>query len=676
MEIHAVTSPDNDELVDGQPPSDTPPAGPPAARKRSRWRIVRRVLYLLLALIVIVPSGTFLIVYAAVSVPRPGDLRLNQVAVIYAADGASVLSKIVPPEGNRTDVTIDQIPPQVRDAVISAEDRDFRTDSGFSIPGLARAFRDNLFDRENTGESSTITQQYVRNALVGNERSLSRKVRELAIAAKMTEQWSKDDILTAYLNTIYFGRGAYGIAAAAKAYFGKPVQELSTEQGALLAAVIQRPSGLDPATNPDGATKRWGYVLDEMVTDGSLSAADRPKMRFPQVIPAPRAKADASDPEGLIESQVLKELSAAGIGEDQLNTGGLRITTTIDPKAQQAAVDAVAKSMRGRSERLRTAVVSVDPHTGAVRAYYGGADGHGYDFANAPQQPGSSFRIFGLAENLELGKPLSMMYDSSPLTVNGIKIDNIEGEQCGTCTIAEALKRSLNTSFYRMELDMQDGPRKIADMAHKLGIPETVPGVGKSLTEPDGSGPNNGIVLGQYAVRPFDMASAYATFAASGRYHAPHFVQKVVDADGQVLLDRGAEEVGERRVDAAVADNVTDAMKPIAAWAGRHDLADGRVSAAITGTTHLGDAGETKDAWMIGYTPSLSTAVWVGNDQNAALRDANGDMINGSGLPADIWKATMDGALQGTPNETFPTPPPIAGQPGVPPWTAPYTAPR
>ncbi|WUC08215.1 penicillin-binding protein [Nocardia sp. NBC_00565] len=637
---------------------------------------MRRVIYVLLALSIILPSTVFLIAYTTVSVPKPGDLKTNQVATILASDGSSVISKVVPPDGNRTDVSIDQIPPHVRNAVIAAEDRDFYTNPGFSVSGFMRAARDQALNKESAGGGSTITQQYVKNALVGDEHSLTRKLHELVISAKMARQWSKDEILAAYLNTIYFGRGAYGIDAAAKAYFGKPVQELSVAEGAVLAATIQQPSGLDPEKNPDGAKTRWNYVLDGMVAGGNLKAEERQAQQFPQVVPVASTKDKGLDagPEGLIKTQVLKELAAAGISEQQLNTEGLQITTTIDAKAQQSAVEAAQKKMQGEPDQLRTAVVSVDPKTGAVRAYYGGDDGQGYDFANAGLQPGSSFKVFGLAENLELGIPLSQMYDSSPVTANGIKITNVEGEQCGTCTIAEALKRSLNTSFYRMELDMQNGPQKIADMAHKLGIPETIPGVGKSLVEPDGGAPNNGIVLGQYQARALDMASAYATLAASGVYHAPHFVSKVVNADGAVLMDRG-EVAGERRVAAAVADNVTDAMKPIAAWSRNHNLANGRESATKTGTAQLGDTGENKDAWMVGYTPSLSTAVWVGSIDNSALRNYSGGMVYGSGLPSDIWKATMDGALQGTPNETFPKPAPIKGQAGVPAWSAPFTPP-
>ncbi|WP_083893287.1 transglycosylase domain-containing protein [Nocardia veterana] len=676
----------------GTPPSGPPPRkgngggdGPggsagrgPKGKKKSPWRIVRRVLYVLVALAIVVPSAVFLIAYTTVSIPQPGDLKTNQVATILAADGNSVISKIVPPQGNRTDVTIDQIPPHVRNAVIAAEDRDFYSNPGFSISGFARAARDNLLGKESAGGGSTITQQYVKNAMVGNQHSLNRKMRELVISAKMARQWSKNDILTAYLNTIPFGRGTFGIDAAAKAYFGKPVEQLTIEEGAVLAATIQQPYGLDPENNPKGAETRWNYVLDGMVAGGNLPAAERSKMVYPKVLPS-SASNDSDQPSepgsnGLIKRQVLKELSDAGITDSQLNTEGLQITTTIDQKAQQAAVDAVHKNMQGERDEIRTAVVSVDPKSGGVRAYYGGDNATGWDFANAGLQSGSTFKVFGLAENLELGKPLSTMYDSSDLTVNGIKITNAEGETCGTCTIAEALKRSLNTSFYRMELDMPDGPAKIAAMAHRLGIPETIPGVGQTLTEPDGSGPNNGIILGQYQVRPLDMASAYATIAASGVYHKPHFVQKVVTADGQVLLDRG-QVAGEQRVSAAVADNLTSAMEPIAASSRNHGLAGGRKSAAKTGTTQLGDTGQNKDAWMIGFTPSLSTAVWVGTADGVALKTPGGAIMYGSGLPSDIWKDTMDGALEGTPKENFPKPAAIGGQAGVPSYSAPYTAP-
>ncbi|MFC8177576.1 transglycosylase domain-containing protein [Rhodococcus sp. NPDC057297] len=676
------------------PPSNLPPTGPPdddvprssgneppeppergsaaKTKKKSKWRTVRRTLYVLVALGLIVPILTFMVAYTVEDVPRPGDIKTNQVATILASDGTTELGRVVPPEGNRTDVTIDQIPLHVRNAVLSAEDRDFYSNPGFSITGFGRALRDNVLGRDSAGGGSTITQQYVKNALVGSERTLTRKMRELVISSKMARQWSKDDILAAYLNTIYFGRGAYGIAAASTAYFGKPVDQLTIEEGAVLAATIQQPSGLDPEFNPEGAQSRWDYVLDGMVSQGNIDQAQRAAMVYPPWIPSSAASNDDTDsgPNGLIKAQVLRELSAAGVSEQDLNTEGLQITTTIDPAAQAAAIDAVNSNLEGEPGDLRTASVSIDPRTGAVKSYYGGADGRGFDFAQSGLQTGSSFKVFGLAAALDQGIPLSQMYDSSPLTVNGISIGNVEGESCGTCTIAEALKRSLNTSFYRMQLAMDNGPQSIADMAHKLGVAEEIPGVGPTLTEGDGVGPNNGIVLGQYQSRVIDMASAYATLAASGIYHAPHFVQRVVTADGTVLLDRGAEP-GQQVVPAAVADNVTAAMRPIAGYSNGHNLAGGRQSAAKTGTAQLGDTGENKDAWMVGYTPSLSTAVWVGTEQGLPLQNSYGGSIYGSGIPSDIWKDTMDGTLEGTTNETFPTPEPIAGQAGVPQYSAP-----
>ncbi|MGW6692739.1 transglycosylase domain-containing protein [Rhodococcus sp. NPDC054953] len=646
--------------------------------KSKRWKIVRRTLYSLVAIGMVVPLLAFMVAYMAEDVPRPGDMKTNQVATIYASDGSTVLSTIVPPEGNRTDVAIDEIPVHVRNAVLAAEDRDFYSNPGFSISGFARAARDQLLNKPSAGGGSTITQQYVKNAMVGSEHSYTRKFKELVISAKMARQWSKDDILAAYLNTIPFGRGVFGIAAASEAYFDKPVEQLTVEEGAVMAATIQQPYGLDPSTNPTGAESRWNYVLDGMVGANTLDAGQRAGMAYPYVVPLSEVDSGAvgTGPAGLIRNQVVKELEANGINEQVLNTEGLQITTTIDDQAQQAAVAAVTDNMEGEDPNIRTAVVSVDPKTGGVKAYYGGTEGSGYDFAQAGLQTGSSFKVFGLAAALDEGIPLSKMYDSSPLTLGGVTINNAEGASCGVCTIAEATKRSLNTSFYRQMMSIENGPEKIAAIAHKAGIPEQIPGLaGTTLQESNGKS-EYGIVLGQYQSRVIDMASSYATLAASGVYRAPHFIQKVITADGTVLLDRGASVAGESRLDAAVADNITSALEPIAAYSRNHGLAGGRPSAAKTGTAQLGDTGENKDAWMVGYTPSLSTAVWVGTEQGLPLQNSWGGLMYGSGLPSDIWKDTMDGALEGTDVEQFPEPEPIAGQAGVPAYTAPYTPPK
>lgn len=668
------------------PPKPPPPRRPIGGRERPErpvpgaqpthqinWKWVRRALYATAAVLLILPLVTFGMAYMIVDVPQPGDIRTNQVSTILASDGSEI-AKIVPPEGNRVDVNIDQIPVHVRNAVMAAEDRDFYSNPGFSFTGFARAIKNNIFGGDTQG-GSTITQQYVKNALVGSERAglggLVRKAKELVISTKMSGQWSKDQVLQSYLNIIYFGRGAYGIAAASKAYFDKPVEQLTVAEGALLAALIQRPSTLDPAVDPDGAAERWNWVLDGMVDIGALSSNERAEQVFPPTVPPDLARDQnqTTGPNGLIERQVTKELlDLFNITEQTLNTEGLQITTTIDPKAQKAAEEAVAEYMEGQDPDMRTAVVSIDPRTGAVKAYYGGSDANGFDFAQAGLPTGSSFKVFALVAALEQGMGLGYQVDSSPLTVNGIKINNVEGGGCGTCSIAEALKQSLNTSYYRLMLKLENGPEDVADAAHRAGIAKSFPGVEHTLSE-DGQGgpPNNGIVLGQYQSRVIDMASAYATLANSGVYHPPHFVQKVVNSDGQVLFDATSQDNGEQRIEKAVADNVTAAMQPIAAYSKGHALAGGRPSAAKTGTNQLGDTDANRDAWMVGYTPSLSTAVWVGTTEGTKpLENKWGGAIYGSGLPSDIWKATMDGALEDTDVESFPKPTEIGGYAGIP----------
>jgi membrane peptidoglycan carboxypeptidase len=661
----------------GGPPGGGPPSGPPGPRPagfKVNWKWVRRTLYVGVAAMLVLPIVTFAMAYLIVDVPKPGDIRTAQVSTILASDG-SELAKIVPPEGNRVDVNIDQIPVHVRDAVMAAEDRDFYTNPGFSFSGFARAFKNNIFGGDLQG-GSTITQQYVKNALVGDARSgvggLVRKAKELVISTKMSREWSKDAVLQSYLNIIYFGRGSYGISAAAKAYFDKPVEQLTVADGALLAALIQRPSTLDPAVDPEGAAERWNWVLDGMVTMGALSPSDRAAQVFPPTVSADAARAanQTTGPNGLIERQVTKELlDLFNIDEQTLNTEGLQVTTTIDPKAQTAAEQAVTENLDGQEPDMRSAVVSIDPRTGGVKAYYGGTDANGFDFAQAGLPTGSSFKVFALVAALQQGIGLGYQIDSSPVTENGVTITNVEGEGCGVCNIAEALKRSLNTSYYRLMLKLKNGPQDVADAAHAAGIAESFPGVEHTLSE-DGKGgpPYDGVVLGQYQSRVIDMASAYATLAASGVYHKPHFVQKVVNADGEVLFDATQQDnSGEQKIDKAVADNVTSAMQPIAGYSRGHNLAGGRASAAKTGTNQLGDTDANRDAWMVGYTPSLATAVWVGTTEGTKpLVTSSGGPVYGSGIPSDIWKATMDGALKGTDNETFPKPTEIGGYAGPP----------
>lgn len=630
-------------------------------RKKRSWRDKRTLrnffasLAAVMAVMIIVPLVAFFTAYSVTKVPEPEELVNNQISYIMASDNNTELARIVPPEGNRQNVKLDEVPMSVRQAVLAAEDREFYSNPGFSVSGFARAAVGQVLGREGAGGGSTITQQYVKNALVGDEFSLSRKAKELVISAKMAREWSKDEILEAYLNTIYFGRNSYGISAAAHAYFDKDVKDLTPEEGAVLAATIQAPSGLDPWTNRERAESRWNYVLDGMVGIGAMKEADRRKAVYPQVKdPVETAEnTQAVGTNGLIKTKVIEELEQAGITEEQVNTGGLKITTTIDPKMQADAVDEIHKKMEGQQQGLRTAVASVDPKTGGVRAWYGGDNPVGFDFAGGGLQTGSTFKIFALAAYLDQGGSIYDQFDSSPVMTGDAQVNNVGGASCGTCSIAEALKQSLNTSFIRLTKSLKGGPQDVADMAHRLGIAESLPGVGKTLQEANGK-PAEGITLGMYQSSPLDMATALATLTNGGIYHRPHFVQKVENSNGDVLLDNTKDE-GDRVVSEEVANGLIQAMQPIAAYSNGNSLAGGRPSAAKTGTAQLGDTGENKDAWMIGSTPQLSTAVWVGTAEGKPIHNSYGGIMYGSGLPAQIWKGVMDRSLENTEIEQFNT---------------------
>ena len=624
----------------------------PTSKKKNRNKWLKIGVISTILVMFLSPFLLFMVAYLMADVPKPSELQNKQISHIYASDSTTELARIVPADGNRQEVPFEQIPEVVQHAVLAAEDRQFYTNSGFSFTGFGRAILGQLTGNSSAGGGSTITQQYVKKTLVGDESSFKRKAKELVYSVKMANEWSKEEVLGAYLNTIYFGRNAYGIDAAARAYFGVPVQELNASQAAVLAACIQRPSQLDPRNNFAEAEERWRYVLDGMAEEGWLSPSDRASQTYPETIDpaaAPEQAPEVSGPNGLIKNQVIAELGNLGIDESEVQTRGLKVTTTIDMKAQNTTVEMVNAELAKQRENVRMAAVSVEPKTGAVRAYFGGNDGNGWDYANAPLQTGSTFKIFTLAAAVSQGIPTSQVVsDASYQLPNTV----VPGGGCrGGCTIKEALKQSLNTPFLRLQGELAHTTQDTADMAHALGVAKSLPGIEKTLTE-NGAAPFEGITLGQYQSRPLDMAHALATLANLGVYHDAHFVERVEAADGQVLyqFDAGA---GERRLAKKVATNVLEAMAPIAGWSGGNNLA-GRTSAAKTGTTQLGDTGQNKDAWMIGATPQLATAVWAGTDSGEALISQYGANIYGANLPATVWKNIMDGALEGQPAETFP----------------------
>ena len=656
------------------------PKGPRSKKQRRRRRL-KILLGLFAGMLVL--AGVFVgVVYASTEVPSPESVVSAQTTVVYYADGKTEMARIG--QENRTNVTLAQVSKPAQHAVLAAENRSFYTDPGISFTGIIRAAWNDLSGGSTQG-GSTITQQYVKNAFLSSEQSFTRKFKELFLAVKLDNNYSKGEILQNYLNTIYFGRGAYGIEAAANTYFGVHASQLTAQQGAVLAVMIRNPSFYDPASHPQEAKARWKGVLDGMVGQHWLSAADRTAAVYPPVRPKANSSGLGipSGPQGLVVQQAINELEAKGYTEEQIRTGGLRITTTVRKTAEDAAINAVHTVMQGQPGNLRQALVAVDPKTGGVVAYYGGEKAYGagaIDYARAHRQPGSSMKPYTLATGLMQGISVNAIRNgSSPQTFpDGQKISNAGTEACAACTLRQAITESLNTVFYGEAYDI--GPNKVRQTAlEATGMPDVWPksagpvlGNKKTLIDTSTGRTGAAIGIGQYEVQPIDQAVGFATFAAGGIYRGPHFVAKVGDVTGKLLLSNGGDP-GKRVLPGDVAHDVTYALTDVAAFS--HDsLADGRPVASKTGTQNL-DKFDDTDAWMVGYTPSISAAVWMGSDGHAAIRNAAGRPIYGSGLPGHIWKAFMNAVLQGTPIEPLPTSPIITGDTFTNPVNAPAPIP-
>ncbi|MDD7934576.1 transglycosylase domain-containing protein [Actinomycetospora straminea] len=623
--------------LDGPHPDTLAPAA-------LRWRRMRRTAYAGIAAMVAAPVLSLVVGWLFIPVPNADDAVESQLNTVSFADG-TVLARIAPGEqGNRQKVGLEQVPPPVRSAVLSAEDRSFYSNSGFDVTGFGRAVWKNLTG--GSGGGSTITQQYVKNAMVGDEYSLVRKYKELIISLKISQERSKDEILADYLNSIYFGRGSYGIQAASQAYFGRPVETLSPAEGALLAGVIQAPSKWDPAQNPDDALRRWNYVMDGMVAQGWLAPPDRATAQFPPTIPPRRVTGGVPDDDrGHIYSAVRDELRTLGIDQDALVTQGLHIRTTIQPEAQREAVEANRRQMQGQPENLRTATVSIDPRTGGILAYYGGPNGSGLDYAKVEKQAGSTFKPFVLLAALQQDPPIGISTEFDGRAIPGRTVRNVDGADCANCSLKRAMTLSNNVIF--TALGNRVGPQAVAAAARQAGITQPM------------DDPNSGIALGNQETTAVDLASAYATFSNEGIYHRPHLVQRVTTASGEVLYDDATTQ-GEQRIDPRVARNVTEAMRDVPEYDGV-SLQGGRQSAGKTGTVQSHVESQNNDAWFAGYTPSASTVVWVGTDDNTPIKTSDGRPVYGHGLPSEIWKTFMDDALEDTPKQSFGAFTPVAG---------------
>ncbi|WP_448641701.1 transglycosylase domain-containing protein [Geodermatophilus sp. URMC 63] len=658
----------------GSRPAGSGPGGPkartPKQRRRRRLKIALATLAGLFVLF-----GVFVgVVYATTEVPDPDSVQSAQTSVVYYADGTTEMARLG--DTNRTNVPLTEVSEGARNAVLAAENRNFYSDPGISFTGIVRAAWNNVTGGSTQG-GSTITQQYVKNAFLTSEQTFSRKFQELFLAVKLDNQYSKDEILENYLNTIYFGRGAYGIEAAANTYFGVSAAELTPQQGAVLAVLVRSPSNYDPEGNAEGAQDRWGLVLDAMVDEGWMTQDERDASVYPPVLPRPEASALGipTGPEGLVVSQALAELEGRGYTDEQIRAGGLRITTTVDKAAQDAAVASVGDVLTDdQPDNLRTALVSVDPRTGGVRAYYGGPVGAGdgaIDYAQSRRQPGSSMKPYVLATALDQGISVNARRDgSSPQEFPdrpGLPVRNSGGVSCGACTLIEAMTRSLNTTYYGLAYEV--GPTNVRDTAlAATGMPETWPAVtggsldgSPTLADPETGQTGASIGIGQYEMRPIDQAVGFATFASGGVHRDATFISRVTDTSGAVLLENG-ENAGEQVLSADVANDVTYALEGVADYS-RRSLDDGREVASKTGTQGI-DADDNSDAWMVGYTPSVSTAVWMGSDGYQPIRNADNRIIYGAGLPGAIWQEFMDTTLAGTPEEDLPNSPRIRGDTG------------
>ncbi|MDQ2838319.1 MAG: penicillin-binding protein [Actinomycetota bacterium] len=635
------------------------------ARMSRRKRILRRVGFVftwLLGLFALMVTVLAIGVYSVAHVPSPDELRTNQTAVLQYADGSTMAT--IDNGENRTDVALSKVPVYVRDAVIAAEDRGFYSEPGISIKGTLRAAVNDIRGGSTQG-GSTITQQYVKNAYLSSDQTLSRKLKELAISLKLSRQYSKDEILQNYLNTIYFGRQAYGIESAAKAYFGVDISKVTVAQGALLAAVIKSPEYYDPAVTPSAAKGRWDYVVDGMVSTGKLSQAQRNALKFPTTVKTRSVSSVLDGPLGLVWRQVKAELSADGVDPATINTKGLRIQTTIDKSAQASAQSAITQTyshLTAKQKNLRPALAAVNPATGGVLAYYGGSNGTGLDYVQSWRPPGSSFKPYvtatALSQNLQGVKPaytIQSSFDgSSPQTIDNLRFENDPTDpNYGTYTLEHATTLSLNTVFGK--LTSLVGAANVVKMARAMGIPATESATGPNpgtTTLMRNGNPDDYVGIGNYPVRILDQAVGYSTLADGGVYRSSYFIQKVTDSTGKALYQH--KDSVKRVIDPKVANDVTLSMEQVASTS-QIGLANGRPVAAKTGTVGIQDTADSSDGWTVGFTPQVSAASWVGSDKVEPIYDANGNSEYGRDLAGNAWKLFMDGYLDGKPVVPLPT---------------------
>ena len=593
-------------------------------------------------------AGSVLLVfsYFTVQIPDPNSYVTSQATILTYDDG-SEFARIG--AQNRTSVPLGKIPLDLRHAVLAAENRNFYSEHAISPTGIIRA----LFNMARGGGvqgGSTITQQYAKTAFLTPDQTIKRKIKELIIAIKLENTMTKDEILENYLNTIYFGRGAYGVETASQMYFGKSVRDLTLRQSAVLASVLRSPGYYDPGLRDGNAERlaaRYRYTLRGMVAAGWADKKLLKNLKMPTV--QPRSKTGIlAGPKGYLVAAVQKELNKLGFTDEKLMVGGLRVTTTLNKKAQEAAVLAVAKEAPTKApDDLHIGLAAVRPGTGAILAMYGGPDYVERQLNNATQgiaQAGSSFKPFALAAALEAGISIDTVWNGkSPQTFddNGkpYVVANYGKKSFKNLTLLEATEKSVNTIY--VPLGIAVGPEKVIDAARRAGIPDQVEMV-----------PTPSVVLGVASPHVLDVANAYATFAAQGVYAKPFLVVEVGSRNGGVLYKANpqGQEVFSKEVMADLTYTLQNVVKFGSGFAAQKL---GRPAAGKTGTSQ-----ENSSAWWNGYTPQIAASVaFYRDDATKSLRGIGGmTTLTGGSFPARIWTEFMKGALKGEPVLDFPDP--------------------
>ncbi|HET6866319.1 MAG TPA: transglycosylase domain-containing protein, partial [Solirubrobacteraceae bacterium] len=530
----------------------------------------------------------FAVLYNRVSVPSPNQLVTANASVVYWSDGKTEMGRFG--EINRRSIPLSDMPDTLQKAVLAAEDRTFYQNHGISPKGIARAAWVALKGGSKQG-GSTITQQYVKNYFLTQDRTVTRKAKEFVISLKIEQKESKDQILENYLNTIYFGRSAYGVETASQAYFGVPASKLDLSQSALLAAIIRSPGLYDPVTQKANAEARMSYVLDGMLKEGWITQDQRDKATFPKI-----AKQRTSNRFGGTNGYLLKVvrqevIAKAGLTDADIDRGGLKIVSTFDRGMQADAVNAMKDELpTDGAKGVGAGLVSIKPGDGAVVAMYGGKDAVKSEYNSATQaimQAGSTFKPFALAAALEDGISLKSRYDGhSPQTFGTYKVSNYGGEQFGQIDLIKATEHSVNTVYVALNQDV--GPDKTMQAAIEAGYPKDTNGLRATLSN----------VLGAASPRVIDVAEAYATFAAQGVHADPYTVRSVSLADGSTTYKAKPKTTRVFSQD-SMAD-LTYALQQVVK-SGTGAYAGSRIDRPLAGKT--GTAQDNKAAWFAGYAP-------------------------------------------------------------------------